>query len=263
MFTAIDHTFAVCAYGESPYLAECVASLREQTMPTRIIMCTSTPNDVIEAVAGDNDLPLFVSGEEPGIGHDWNYALSCAETPLVTIAHQDDVYCADYTENMLAAMNDCARPLIFFSDYGELREEEKVTDNRLLRIKRLLLRSLKKLGQSDSVREKRRALRFGPAISCPSVAYNKKLVPAPLFSESMKCDLDWQAWERLSYEDGSFCYCPEILMYHRIHEDSETTRLIRSRMRTEEDLQMLRKFWPLPIAKAINMVYGYSQKSNG
>ncbi len=233
MFTAIDHTFAVCAYGESPYLAECVASLREQTMPTRIIMCTSTPNDVIEAVAGDNDLPLFVNGEEPGIGHDWNYALSCAETPLVTIAHQDDVYCADYTEKMLAAMNDCVRPLIFFSDCGELREEEKVTDNRLLRIKRLLLRSL------------------------------KKLVPAPLFSESMKCDLDWQAWERLSYEDGSFCYCPEILMYHRIHEDSETTRLIRNRVRTEEDLQMLRRFWPLLIAKAINMVYGYSQKSNG
>lgn len=263
MFTADDHTFAVCAYGESPYLTECIASLRAQTVPSRIIVCTSTPNAAIEAAARDNDLPLFVSGEEPGIGHDWNYALSCAETPLVTIAHQDDVYCADYAGKMLAAMNACARPLIFFSDYGELREGERVDDNELLNVKRSLLRPFERASRSDSRFWKRHILRFGSAISCPSVTYNEALVPVPLFDETMKCDLDWQAWERLSREAGSFCYRSEILMYHRIHEDSETTHLINDNTRTQEDLQMLKMFWPSPIAHAINAVYGRSQKSNG
>lgn len=263
MFTAADHTFAVCAYGESPYLGECIASLRAQSVPSRIIVCTSTPNGTIEALAQDNGLTLFVSGEEPGIGHDWNYALSCAETPLVTIAHQDDVYRRDYAEKMLASMGTCDRPLIFFSDYGELREGHEVDENELLKVKRALLEPLKKPGRADSTFWKRHVLRFGSAISCPTVTYHMELLAAPVFEESMKCDLDWQAWERLSREEGSFCYRPDILMYHRIHEGSETTRLIEDDTRTQEDLQMLKKFWPSPIAKAINAVYGRSQKSNG
>ena len=38
------HTFAVCAYGESPYLEECVQSLLAQKVRTRILIATSTPN---------------------------------------------------------------------------------------------------------------------------------------------------------------------------------------------------------------------------
>ena len=46
-----DHTFAVCAYKESPYLDECVRSLVEQTVKTNIAVYTSTPNDYIRGVA--------------------------------------------------------------------------------------------------------------------------------------------------------------------------------------------------------------------
>ena len=37
------HVFAVCAYKDSPYLEQCIRSLKAQTVPSHIIICTSTP----------------------------------------------------------------------------------------------------------------------------------------------------------------------------------------------------------------------------
>ena len=39
-----EHTFVVCAYGESPYLEKCIDSLEKQTVKSRILIATSTPN---------------------------------------------------------------------------------------------------------------------------------------------------------------------------------------------------------------------------
>ena len=78
----------------------------------------------------------------------------------------------------------------------------------------------------------------------------------------MKCSLDWQTWERLSKLDGDFYYDTNILMRHRIHEESETSHLIADNTRSAEDLEMLCKFWPRPVAKIINHFYAKSQQSN-
>ena len=52
-------------------------------------------------------------------------------------------------------------------------------------------------------------------------------------------------------------------MHHRIHEESETSNLIRDNTRTKEDLAMLMRFWPAPVARLINVVYARGQRSNG
>ena len=44
------------------------------------------------------------------------------------------------------------------------------------------------------------------------------------FDTSFKCNLDWDYWERASKIKGNFVYIPKILMTHRIHESSETTK---------------------------------------
>ena len=85
----------------------------------------------------------------------------------------------------------------------------------------------------------------------------------PLFVAGFKSDLDWQAWEKFSRMDGSFVYDPEVLMWHRIHEGSETSALIKDDTRTKEDLAMLSMFWPRPIARLVNHFYAAGQKSNG
>lgn len=41
----------------------------------------------------------------------------------------------------------------------------------------------------------------------------------------------------------AFNLFPEILMFHRIHEQSETTNMIEDQTRTREDLEMYELFW--------------------
>lgn len=262
MLISKEHTFAICAYKESPFLESCVNSIVSQSYKTNVIICTSTPNSRIDSVANHYGVPVLVRDGRSNMADDWNFAIDSAPTQLVTIAHQDDVYCPEYAQNILASFSKEEDALIFFSNYGEIREGEVVDENRLLAIKRRLLSPLKDSKKGASGFWKRNALRFGNSICCPSVTYNKERLPLPLFQKGLKNSLDWEAWERLSRDRGSFCYCPKVLMYHRIHEGSETTRLIADNTRTAEDLEMFKKFWPSPVAYFINAVYSKGQNSN-
>ena len=262
MYTVDDHTFVVCAYKESPYLDECIASLVNQTVPSTVLVATSTPNSHITSCAERYGLSVHVSPGPSGICQDWNYAASQATTPLVTIAHQDDVYDHAYKEHMLSSLNAADDPLIFFTNYGELRDGEKVLDNTLLRIKRTLLAPIARTGFESNEKRKRRLLSIGSSICCPSVTLNMPLLPSPPFQSEMKSNLDWDTWERYSHIPGSFVYDPEILMYHRVHEASTTSALIHDNTRSAEDIEMLKRFWPSPVAKVINLVYSQGQRSN-
>lgn len=262
MFGPQDHMFALCAYQESPYLEDCLRSLLEQAERDRIVISTSTPNAHIAEVARRYDVRLVEHEGPSGIARDWTRAISCCDTPLVTIAHQDDIYLSAYRETMLACLNEEERPLIFFSDYGELRGGEVQDESKLLGVKRLMLRPLTMRAMRSNRFMRRRVLSLGSPICCPSVTYCLPNLPLPLFLDTMKCDLDWQAWERFSKLKGSFVYCDKLLMRHRIHEGSETSALIQDDTRSREDLEMFCKFWPRPVAHVLNRVYAGSQASN-
>lgn len=257
-----EHSFIVCAYGESPYLEECVKSLVVQTVKSSLIIATSTPNDAIKSVSNKYGIRLCVRGGEPGIAPDWNYAIECAKTRFVTIAHQDDVYSPDYAKRAVSALSAAARPLIFFTDYGELRNGERVESAALSGVKRRLLRPyrLKRLSSAKVV--KRLPISLGNSICCPAVTYALENLPAPLFREGFKSNLDWDAWERFSCLPGSFLYDPFVGMYHRVHEGSETSACIADDTRTKEDLAMLERFWPSTMAKLINAFYARAQNLN-
>ena len=260
MFSEKDHTWLVCAYRESPYLEECIRSLLEQTVQTKILICTSTPNEHIDQVAEKYGLMVMVRDGVPGIGSDWNFALQCGETELLTIAHQDDIYEKEYAEEMLAGMNRHRNPILFASNYAELRNGQKVTKNRLLRIKHLLILPVRLFPGRRFAR--RLSLAFGCALCCPSITYRKSVMKDYVFSSDFKCDLDWDMEERLSRRKGSFVYSPKPLMCHRIHEASTTTELIGDRIRTAEDYEIMRRFWPAWIAGRLSRVYATSEKSN-
>lgn len=262
LFSSSDHTFVVCAYRKSPFLRECVSSLMAQTVHTRVIVATSTPNELIRDVASEFGLALAVNQGEPGIAHDWNCALRHADTPLVTIAHQDDVYNERYAEVALAYCGRAEKPLLFFTDYGELREGRAVDQSHLLRVKRAMLRPLKSDLNWGNIRLRRRMMSFGSPICCPSVTYCLTNLTTPVFLEGMRGGLDWDAWERASRLSGDFVYAPEVLMHHRIHEESETSALIRDDIRSREDYEMFRRFWPAPVAMVLNGLYGLSRRSN-
>lgn len=257
-----SHTFAVCAYGESPYLEECICSLLAQTQKTGIFIATSTPNSHIMLLAEKYDLPVYVNTGEKGLAGDWNYAYRCAKTPLVTLAHQDDRYYKNYTEDVLAALNTCSHPLIVFTDYHEIREKKIVSSNRLLKVKRLMLSPLRIHFLWKSRWTRRRILAFGNAVSCPTVTLVKENLEDFSFQNNMKSNIDWQAWEEISRKKGEFAYIPKPCMGHRIHRESTTSGLLKVNGRREEDLQVLYRFWPKWMAKIIERFYQNAEQSN-
>lgn len=263
MYTPSDHTFAICAYRQSPYLGRCIDSLLSQNVPTKVIICTSTPNESISSLANKFQLPLFVNQHEPNIANDWNFAFDAANTKLVTIAHQDDIYLPNYTAMMLEHMNlSQNKPLMFFCDYAEIRNGDYSDSSINLQVKKVLLHPLKNQEAWGSQRKRRRILSLGSAICCPSVTLSKEHIHTHPFFDHYKSNLDWDAWERLSKQDGDFVYCPHTLLLHRIHDESETSALIKSNVRSLEDLEMLKRFWPKPIAKILNFFYSFSMRSN-
>ena len=109
---------------------------------------------------------------------------------------------------------------------------------------------------------RRRILSLGSPICCPSVTFVKKNCPEVVFQHGYRASEDWQAWEMLSRRKGAFVFCEDILMYHRIHEESETSKILGDNARIKEDFEMFQKFWPTPIAKILTKLYGTSEKSN-
>lgn len=256
------HAFVICAYGESKYLEECIQSLLRQTIKSRILIATSTPNEFINELGRRYRLEVYINRDGRGIADDWNFAYAQADSKYVTLAHQDDIYEPTYVEIMLNQLQKANKPLIFFSDYGEIRQRRKVKVNLLLRVKRLLLTPMRARRLRKYRIIKRGVVAFGNAICCPAVTYVKDSLQYPVFEKHFKSNLDWEVWERISEKEGSFEYCSKVLMYHRIHGESETSALINSRERMAEDYEMLCRFWPQRLAKLYLKVYSKGENSN-
>ncbi len=259
----LSHGFVIPAYGESPYLEECIQSLLKQTIPSSIQIVTSTPNEKIRELAERYGISLQTHEKLPGgIADDWNAAYRAMDADFVTIAHQDDTYEPTYGEKVVAALSKAENPQIAFTDYGELRNGTKVDANQLLNVKRKLLSPLRKTKRQSSRFWKRRVISLGNSISCPTVTYVKGALPPKPFTPGYRSNIDWLLWEELSGQNGAFVYVPEVLMHHRIHEGSATSEIIADHDRTKEDYDMLCRFWPKWVAFCIEHFYQKGENSN-
>ncbi len=266
------HTFVICAYKESPYLEECIRSLKKQKTDSVIKLATSTPSAYLEDMCRKYNIEYCVRQGEAGIAKDWNYAYSMAETDYVTIVHQDDIYFPEYSRQVIEQLDNSLNNdvLITFSDYSEIRNGRESKGGLNLYIKRGLLIPIRNNKRNDKRWRKRFIIRFGNAICCPAVTYNKKAIDellkkqgrTDLFNIHFRSNLDWETWEWLSCEEGRFAFIPKLLMSHRIHEDSETSATIKDEERSGEDYEMFCRFWPTWVAKLITKAYGESEKGN-
>lgn len=257
-----EHTFVVLAYKKSKYLEECIKSVLNQKYKSKVVIATSTPNDYISKIAKKYKLDIIINENPKGIGGDFDFAISCSKTKLVTIAHQDDIYDYEYSYKMVNKYKENENSIIIFPDYYEIKNDEKVYTNLNLKVKRVLLFPLRFKSLNNKKFIKRRALSLGDPICCPSVTFVKKKIKLPLFEYDFKCNIDWHAWETLSKENGNFSFINIPLMGHRVHEESTTTEIIKEHTRTKEDLEMFKRFWPDSIAKFINKFYIKSEDSN-
>lgn len=256
------HTFVVLAYKESKYLEECVKSVLNQKYKSNVVIATSTPNEFIKNIAKKYNLNIIINKNPRGIGGDFDFAISCGKTDIVTVAHQDDIYDYEYSYEVVSKYKKNPNSIIIFPDYYEIKNGKKVYTNINLKIKRILLFPLRFNFLNKRKFFKRRSLSLGCSICCPAVSFVKDKIELPLFEYNFKCDIDWHAWETLSKKKGNFSFINKPLMGHRVHEESTTTEIINDHIRTKEDLIMFKRFWPGFIAKIINKFYVKSEKSN-
>jgi cellulose synthase/poly-beta-1,6-N-acetylglucosamine synthase-like glycosyltransferase len=263
---ASNHTFVICAYKESEFLDDTASRLLGQTVPSRILISTSTPNDTIDGVARKYGIEVKINPLGGTSARDWNFAYAQAKTDYVTLAHQDDVYEPDFAKKTLTALENSKDPVLAFTDYYEIRYAEKGSEgtrtdsNKILRVKRHMLKMIAIAPGNRWLRN--RVLSFGYPMNCPGTTYVKRRFDAIDFKPDWHNSHDWDAAIRLAAEPGDFLYIPDLLLGHRIYAESQTTNTISSGIRRTEDLVCFCHYWPKPIAKAILKQYSKSYASN-
>lgn len=255
------HTFVILAFQESPYLETCIKSTLNQAYHSQAIIATTTKNSHIAKLAKKYNLKI-IEGKHTNIGGDFDFAVHSANTPLVTVAHQDDIYEKNYSQEVINAYLKYPKSSIIFTDYFEIRKNQKTYTNLNLKIKRILLTPIHIKKTLKARYAKRFILKFGNSICCPAVTFVAKNCPKDIFTSHFKCNCDWHAWEKLSNKKGAFTFIAKPLMGHRISEASTTTDIISQGIRTKEDYEIFRRFWPTPIAKLFTRIYQNSEKSN-
>lgn len=254
------HTFVVCAYGESPYIEECIESLKNQTVRSKIILASPYSSEFVNRLSEKYGLELFIRNGEANIKEDWNYGFNRAKTKYVTIAHQDDYYCSEYTEKLISKMEKAQKPVIGITDYLPLKggSTEKDLNCKLRRF----LRSPLKLGGLNKKRFVKRAiLAFGNSICCPTVTYNKELLGEDVFTSPLQYSIDWDTFYLLADVQGSYEYVDEPLAYYRIHDGATSKEFITNHKRIKDDIYMFNKFWPQFIVKLLMCVYKKAYKN--
>lgn len=255
-----DHTFVICAYKSGDELERCVKSLKQQTIKTKIIISTSTPNEVMEKVAKKYRVELRINKEKSNHIKDFIFAYNQADTKYVTLCHQDDIYYPNYAEETIKHMSKYNDSLISFSNYYENRDGKLCKNNMLLFIKKLMNFPIKIFKKSKRVRLF--ILSLGNPICCPSVTYNKELISVPLIDKNYVSDLDWISYIEFAKMKGRFIYISKPLVERCIHQNSLTTEVIKNNVKSKEDYKIFRLFWPEFIAKLLLKLYGTSEKSN-
>ena len=255
---AIHHTFAVCAYKDSPYLEECLRSLAGQTISANIILCTSTPSPYIEETAGRYGIPVYVREGKSDIQDDWNFAYETARTRYVTLAHQDDVYQPDYLESFLQAVKKYPDISLYFTAYTAIRNGKPDLGERTCQVKRLLCSLVRfhRLAALGFV--KKSCLCLGNSISCPMVTYDRETAGERPFRSRLKFALDWEFFWKMAGKPGRFYYESRPKGFFRIHEGATTSGFTADHRRSAEEAEMFSHFWPRPIVRLLMRFYSKS-----
>lgn len=259
----LNHTFVIPAHKESPFLEDCIVNLLKQSIKSEIIITTSTPTDYIRNLAEKYRLNYIVNSiENCNIATNWNFAILKAKTKYVTIAHQDDIYEANYISAILEGLNRHKNVVIAFTNHSDLIDGETVRTSLNKIVKQILLFPFLIKSSIKSHFIKKMTLSFGNPICCPTVTFNKEIIGGFKFSEDYLMVLDWYAWLQLSYFKGSFLYINQDLLKHRIHQESETTEHINNGKRQFEEHKILGNIWGKNFSKFLMKAYIRGHKGN-
>ena len=249
------HAFVVLAFKDSPFLRASVASVCAQTRPSEVVIATSTPSPYIDQVAREFGVQVKVNPVRAGISSDWAFGISATDARYVTLAHQDDVYYPMFAEKTLETFERASQAALCFTGYEEIDDNGRAKSSKISKIKHLI--QFFAIGWRERVQGRAlyALLALGNSLPCSTVTYDRRRLADFQFSKDLASNLDWDAWMRLLRRGETFLYVNQRLVGRRHNALTETSTLIRSGRRAEEDLMMFRRLWPKVIGDLIAQVY--------
>ncbi len=255
-----NHTFAILAYKESPFIEECILSLKSQNYSSEIFISTSTPSSFLSALSKKYKIPLLINNNKIDIASDWSFAYKKCKTKYLTLCHQDDLYFPEYTRACVDSMEKNINSLIGFTNYYEIDDNKKMFVSANILVKRIIIKIFFQSPGIFNKTIKKMFLSFGNPICCPSVIFNKELIGDFIFPGNFSMNLDWAAWIILAERNGGFVYNREKLIARRIHIDAESAKGIVNNKRFIEDNQIFYNLWPKPFSLILSSLYSLSRK---
>ena len=252
---APDHAFVVMAHGDSPFLPGGLASLRAQSLSSRIVVATSTPSPFIGKASAAASAPLIINPERGGIAADWNFALHAGEARYVTLAHQDDVYFPLFLARSLDLLATVPGAALSFTGYVEIGDDGSRVRSRTSLIKHTLEAMTLGGRVAPSPARLRAFLSLANPLPCSSVTFDRARLDDFAFSDAFRSNLDWDAWLRLLDGGAVFARTAERLVGRRHNQLTATAALTRDGVREREDQVMFRRLWPRPVADLIALAY--------
>lgn len=265
----IIHTFAVCAYKDSPYLEECLRSVTSQTVKSEVICCTSTPSSYIRELTARYQVPLYVRDGASNIREDWMFAYGKAQGR----------FCHDRPSGRPIPQRLCRKAfkawkkypdlLLFASDYLTIRMTEKEGEmkaipepfNMVWLVKKILRLPQRFHFLADRTwikPEQCLVWQFASAVR-PARTIKNRLGTICSHSE-YDFALDWDNLYELAGKKGRFICSEKPLIAYRVHAAATTKACIEDNRRPADEMAMFRKMWPDWMVKILMHFYRKAYK---
>jgi glycosyltransferase involved in cell wall biosynthesis len=255
-----NHTFVILGYKTFTYFDECMASLLNQTVQSKIIMTSSRINDESRALAAKYNIPLIGNDLHLDFSGDLNAAYKAADTEYMTFMHQDDWIEPDYLELTMQAAEKYPDASMVFTNYKEFRDGKFITTNLNMKIKNLILAFFYNFsGNIKNKFWKKLSFAFGNPVLPATILFNKKLCCEIIFDSIYKVSPEWDIMVKLSEKPGRFVLINKPLYIYRLQGGLVSAADLVQR--AFEDRLIFEQLWPKPIANAFCRFYKLCYKN--
>ena len=235
-------TVVIPVFNGGRFLAATIESLLAQTHRDFTVVCLDdqSTDDSVAIAQSFRDARLHVERNvtRRGLAGNWNEAIAIARTPLLVIAHQDDLYEPHYLEAAAQLLEAHPRAFIAHTRATYIDEEGQPVDSTASRSRIDSGRMPEPYEREPSA--ELRALHNGNYIICPSAMYRMSAVAGiGDFNEHYRFVPDWEYWFRGLQKGFTITGSHARLAHWRRHEESATRHEEATLRRYDEELELL------------------------
>ncbi len=235
-------TVVIPVFNGARFLRRTIESLLAQTHGnfTIVVLDDVSTDDSVEIARSFRDERLSVvrNDQRRGLSGNWNAAFALTTTPLLVIAHQDDLYDPRHLEAAAQLLETHPRAFIAHTRATYIDENDRPVNNAASRYKDRFWPADEPYERSPE--KELRMLQQGNYIICPSVMYRMSAVAdIGRFDERYHFVPDWDYWFRGLAKGFTVVGTHERLLRWRRHEQSATKQEEMTLRRYDEELELL------------------------